>query len=94
MSDAEPLRSPATRPELIARRVGDELVLVDVATGECWQLNASGAALWEKIAQGTCDEARLSAFLRERYPELNESAALEDVSTILTDLRRAGLLEP
>jgi len=46
-------------PDVLTRRVGDELVLVHMGRNEIFSLNATGARLWELLAEGLSrDEAR------------------------------------
>lgn len=36
-------------PRVTARTVGPEIILADLGTGACWQINATGAALWRSL---------------------------------------------
>ena len=48
MSDA-----PFTPPsDLIARRVGDTMVLIRLNTNRIYELNATGARIWELLKEG------------------------------------------
>ena len=62
----------ATR-EIVSRSVlsevlADEAVLLDLASGTYYSLNASATFIWTMLERG-CSEAELRAALAERYPE-------------------------
>ena len=63
------------RDGIVAERVGDELLLLDVDAGLCSSLNRTGALLWEALP-GT--EADLARAVADRYPSA-EGRATGDV---------------
>lgn len=49
------MRTPkAIRPhaDVVARRMGDAVVLVHLGTNRIYELNATGARIWELLAEG------------------------------------------
>jgi hypothetical protein len=61
-------------PEVVASRVGEEVVLVDLRTDEVLVLNRTGARIWELVAAGH-DRAQVRALVLEEFavdpPELD-----------------------
>jgi len=53
-------------PDVVSSRVGDEVVLVDLRTDEILVLNATGARIWELIADGH-DEGDVRARLLQEF---------------------------
>lgn len=77
-------------PLVTAQQTASGSVLVDVATGDCYELNAVGAEIWVRLARGE-DEATIVPALSAEYGVSTEVAA-GDVRTLITDLTRNGLL--
>ena len=67
-------------------------LLVDLASGDCWELNRVGAALWEKLAAGgTLNEAAQE--IQTTY-EVDPGIVDADAVRLCESLVRAGLLSP
>jgi hypothetical protein len=92
----EPL-TPRSRlrraPHVIAEPVGDVVVALDPRTDVYVRLNATGALLWEALAE-PLSVARAADRLREAHPSLGEERALADTLAYLADLLGRGLVEP
>lgn len=77
-------------PDVIGRRTGDTAVLVHVGSGRIFELNATGAVIWDLIEAGSPSDAIVRA-LTEQF-DVTESQAGEELTRLVGDLRAAGLL--
>jgi len=77
--------------QVMARQVGEETVILDLAEGTYYGLNPVGARIWAELAEGrTLGEA--CAALLDEYDV--EAARLErDVSALADALASRGLVE-
>lgn len=76
---------------VLARRVADELLLLDPSTGVYHVLNETGAQVWESLQQGERADA-IAAAVAERYG-VDTARTAEDVAAILAELQEAKLIE-
>ncbi len=74
------------------RRVGEEVVILDLRTSTYLALNPAGAILWEALAQGASRD-ELAGRIEAQFG-LAREAALADVDTVLEQLREQRLVEP
>ena len=77
--------------EVVARRLGDSVVLVNLTSNEIYELNKTGARALELIQEGAGrDElvARLSAEF-----EGDRSAIARDVDRLVGELEQAGMID-
>ena len=80
------------RPSGLAwRQTGDEVVVLDLAASVFHALNASGALLWERLADWTT-AGELAGELVSRY-RLPAAVAAPDVARFLQACAGAGLLD-
>ena len=77
-------------PHAHARRLDDELVILDLANGEYFGLNDVGADLWAGIESGAAFSEILDT-LRSRYDVETEQVAA-DVGVLVEELLRRGLI--
>jgi hypothetical protein len=77
-------------PQVAWRRVGEEVVLLDLGRRQYFSLNATGAEVWELLGRGLSEDA-VTAELSDRY---GRPARLikRDVASLARSLRREGLL--
>ncbi|WP_372789511.1 PqqD family protein [Paraconexibacter sp.] len=73
------------------RRSGEEVVILDLRSSEYLALNASGALLWERLAQGSAEPDALNAVLVERYG-IDPRTAENDVQAFVELLRTHDLV--
>lgn len=77
-------------PTVVARAVGDELVLLDLESGACYTTNPAGALIWRLYDRGadldTVVDALLAAY------DVSEPEARAEVQTFLASAHEAGLL--
>jgi pyrroloquinoline quinone biosynthesis protein D len=72
------------------RQFDDELVLVDLAGGEYFSLNAVGTRIWRAAATGKTP-VQIAASLAHEY-EVEEDTALLDCLHLLDQLLERGLV--
>ena len=77
-------------PTVVAQAMADGAVLVDSATGECFELNRMGARVWERIARGD-DVASIADSLAAEFA-LERALVSRDVTSLLEDLARHGIV--
>lgn len=65
--------------------------LLDEDSGAFWTLNETGAVVVRAIAEGGDAEAAATALSREY--DIDRGSAEEDVSTLVTELCAAGLMD-
>jgi coenzyme PQQ synthesis protein D (PqqD) len=82
---------PRPRPAVLFRRLGDGGVIVDLHHDQIFELNDTGARIWEAIESGVTIAA-LPALLTSEFHIDSETAASE-VRRLVDELLRAGLLE-
>ena len=66
-------------------------VILNVESGEYYEINATGRFLWEQIQSGSALEA-LAVALADRYG-IDHASAQADVGAFMDDLRKRQLLE-
>ena len=86
MSDP-PLRAAA---DVVARRLGDSAVLVRLSTNQIYELNDTGARLWELLEQGASVDAAVTTLASEFEAPRDEIA--RDVDALIHDLTEQGLI--
>jgi hypothetical protein len=81
----------APHTSVVAREVGEEMVLLDLNTGVYFSLNAVGTVVWQALERGaTPAEACLA--LTDGY-DVSLETARADVTAFLRQLVQAGLGE-
>ena len=77
-------------PDVVFRELGDAAVLVDLASNEIFELNATGAAIWTLVAEGqpidTIVEHLVSRF------DVDPPTARRECDRLLGELRARRLL--
>lgn len=81
---------PAAFPSVLAASLDDEAVVLDLASKRYFQLNTTGAAIWQGIADGESTDA-LVARLVNSFDIARDDAA-EAVASFVTELRARGLV--
>jgi len=83
-------RQLLANPLITAQRMEAGAVLMDAATGECFELNRVGAEVWEQIAGGG-DMTKVVAVLANRYG-VAEDRISADVATLIDEMLARGLV--
>jgi len=78
-------------PDVMTRRVGDELVIVHMGRNEIFSLNSTGARLWELLTEGR-SRAEAVEQLRSEFDASAETVQRE-ADQLVALLEREGLAE-
>jgi PqqD family protein of HPr-rel-A system len=81
---------PTHRPDLIARRIEGEVVVLDQEAGKVHQLNPTASRIWE-CCDGSASIADIAARVAEEF-DVPAGTAHEDVVSALAEFERLGLL--
>ena len=83
---------PRVNPDVVHRRVGDEVVLVHLERNQIFALNETGMRFWELLAEGRerheIEETMLSEF------EVEQPALAAEIDSLLERLAEARLVDP
>lgn len=74
----------------MARRVDDNLVILDIPTGQYFELNDVGALLWDRLDGSNSVEDLINVVLAEY--DIDRQTASTDVEDLLGEMIRAGLV--
>ena len=77
-------------PQVMSRLVGDETVLLDLASGMYFGLDDVGKRIWESVAEGQ-SLGETAAIIATEY-EVDEAQAQAELIEFATDLVERGLL--
>lgn len=77
-------------PTVVATRMPDGAVLVDSATGDCFELNRVGARVWDSLQRGE-DPVTIVDSLAAEYA-VEGSVISAGVAALMEDLTRHGIL--
>lgn len=78
--------------EVLARQVGGETVMLDLAKGAYFGLDPVGARMWELLAEGKT-LAEVCDAIVEEY-EVSRDAVERDLLSLVAELMTQGLLVP
>ncbi len=76
---------------VLAREVGDELVILNLDNEQYYGLDAVGAAMWTTLTTTPTIQASLEKLHAEYDVELDQLK--NDLETLINDLQQDGLLE-
>lgn len=76
--------------DVVAREVGDETMLLDLASGTYFGLNPVGGLFWKMLEEGRALAEARAALLEEF--DVDEATLDQDLSALLTDLVEKGLV--
>ena len=77
-------------PQVMSRLVGDETVLLDLASGMYFGVDGVGQRIWEAVAEGQ-SLGQAAAVISAEY-DVDEARAQKDVIEFASDLVARGLL--
>jgi hypothetical protein len=77
-------------PEVICRHLDQGAVLVDVPANRIFELNLTGATVWELLGQGFNVERIVSQLVQEF--EVESACARDEVNSLVVRLRAEGLI--
>jgi hypothetical protein len=75
---------------VVAKKVADGAVLVDLESGRCWELNRTGQWIWERICAGESLDLISSGLADDGRVAL--STAQADVRALVRELAEARLI--
>lgn len=76
---------------VMARQVGDETVILDLASGTYFGLNPVGARIWQLVSEGKTIGRVLESVLAEF--EVTAAEAERDLDNLLSELRSRELIK-
>lgn len=71
--------------DAMCKRLGDEIVILDLASGTYFGLNDVGGRVWELIGNEICETSAICAALAEEY-DVGQNELEADVTALLADL--------
>jgi hypothetical protein len=77
-------------PDVEFRRLGERMVLVHLATKEVFELNSTGARVWELLGEGA-RKGEILERLKNEF-EVGPQQLQHDVDDLLRELKSAGLI--
>jgi hypothetical protein len=75
---------------VIAKRLDQTTVLVDISSSHIFELNETGTRVWEMLGDGLDPDNIVQQLVREF--EVTAHQAADEVNGLITRLRAAGLL--
>ncbi len=78
-------------PDVVARRVDDEVVLVNLRTNRIFALNPTGARFWELLEAGA-DRTAIEETLRGEY-EVSPPEITASIDALVEELRSERLVQ-
>lgn len=79
-------------PEVMARKVGDETVILDLASGNYFGLDPVGARMWELLTDGRTPTEIRDLLLTEYDVGMEQLES--DMHRLFGELAAQGLLQP
>jgi hypothetical protein len=83
-------RTLKPHPDVVFRRLENRMVLVHMRTNQVFELNRTGARVWELLQGGVSGEQLLMTLAGEF--DVDEDQLREEVDTILSELAAERLL--
>ncbi|MEK6373613.1 MAG: PqqD family protein [Acidobacteriota bacterium] len=85
------MKAPRARDGVIAKMIGNEMVLLDYDRGIYYGLNPVGARVWQLLSEGEALE-RILERLADEY-EVSREALESDVAALLLELEAKELVQ-
>jgi hypothetical protein len=79
-------------PDVVFRVLGEAAVLVDLSTNAIFELNDTGAAIWQRLSDGQPPDVIAGALAAEF--DVTVATAREQCHDLMLDLQQRGLLIP
>ena len=87
----QPDALPTPSPDVVSRRLGDEIVLVHLETNRIFSLSPTGARLWELLTDGK-SRPEIERRLHEEY-DVSPEAVSTEIDSLVTMLEAEALVE-
>jgi hypothetical protein len=91
MTDGSSATAYVPTTDVVSRRVGQGAVLVHLATNRIFELNATGARIWE-LMEAQADRDAILQSLAAEFDVAPEQAS-EELNHLIGELQREGLLQ-
>lgn len=88
---APPGRLPTPSPDVVSRRLGDEIVLVHLKTNRIFSLSPTGARLWELLSAGS-NRREIEDRLHEEY-DVSRDAVSAEIDSLVSMLEAEALVQ-
>lgn len=85
------MQLPQKNPDIVFRRVSEGAVLLSTEDEVYFGLNEVGALIWELMEEVSTSEELLNALVA-RYPDVEASQIEADLTGLLDELLKAGML--
>jgi hypothetical protein len=79
------------KSDVIAKRLDNATVIVDIPTSRIFELNETGSRIWDLLGDGRDTESIVRCLMDEF--DVEHSRATDEVSQLLALLRSQGLIE-
>jgi hypothetical protein len=89
-SPPAPDRLPSPSPDVVSRRLGDEVVLVHLKTNRIFSLSPTGARLWELLSDGM-SRPEIEQQLHEEY-DVSPDAVSTEIDSLVATLEAEALV--
>jgi PqqD family protein of HPr-rel-A system len=89
--EASPDTTIEPDPDVVSRRLGDEVVLVHLGSNRIFRLNRTAARLWELIGEGVTTATALFEALSSEF-DVGEGELRGEIDGTLERLKRQGLV--
>jgi hypothetical protein len=81
---------PRPAPDVVSRRLQDEIVLVHMKTNRIYALNETGARFWELLVEGFKRE-EVEERLRSEF-DVDEARVRAEIDALLAELTRENIV--
>ena len=81
---------PSVNPRIVTQPMAGGAMLMDTASGDCFELNHLGSEIWSALCDGR-SAADIIDNLVERY-SADRATIASDVAALIEDLTRSGML--
>src|SRR5882762_4005051 len=88
--EAQQLPYIKANPNVIFRRLGEEIVLFHLRTDRFYELNGTAARFWELLSSG-CDSAQINRQLLEEFA-VDSGQLADEIKGFLTALQEQDLV--
>ena len=82
---------PRPAPDVVSRALGEFGVLVHLKTHDIFQLNETGARIWQLVATGTTVDGMVATLVEEF--DIDTATATHETLGLLAELFERGLIE-
>jgi hypothetical protein len=80
-------------PDVVFENFGDEVIVLNLQSGNYYSLDPVGMLYWEYLSQGV-HPSEIAAHVRSRYAGAAEASIDHDLEAFLLELETEGLVRP